>query len=184
MISKKMQHNAHKFAFFVETYPEHTVAQIIAILEMPAIDINCAIWAATELGIISEPDKETNMTAILKKPEVWNFGKVEADLEDALLYSFQQLAKKETDLEENYLSQWTGGYTSHDVMIALKQLINDEQIASYELEDTLTMKGKNGEPNIYTFFTLYENRDKQWGAKQFKQSPIPPKKDDTDKKPE
>lgn len=167
MKTRKMTENAHKIAFLISAYPEHTLNEIIKLVELPAIDINTAIWTAQELGFISQPNKETARLDVLKLPKVWNFGPEEGALEDAILYSFQQLAKKETDLEENYLTEWTRGYSAHDVLIAMKQLINDKQLAEYTLNDT----GKDGVVTPYTFYTLYENGEQMWGKKQFKKEP-------------
>ena len=189
MITEKMLHNANKFAFLVKAYPKHTLGQLIKLFQASAIDINTAIMAATELGFIGEPDKKTGMAKLAKPPAIWDFGKEQMDLQDAIVYGFSRLALKETDLEESFLlgnnflsgdettpSGWLAGYPAHDVLIAIKALESDHRLAQYDIEDTLTAKGKNGEPNIYTFFTLYVNRDKKWGLKQFKKDPLKGKK--------
>lgn len=168
MITTKMLENANKVTFLFEAYPEHTVNEVIKLLEMPAIDINAGIWAAQELGFITAPDPVTNHVTLIKKPDLWDFGDAEGDLEEAIMFSFQQLAKKETDLEEQYLAQWTQGYPAHDVLIALKQLLADKQLATYELED----KEADGTSSTYTFYTLYENGEQLWGKKQFKQEAV------------
>lgn len=163
MITPKMRENAHKFVFLMEQYPEHNVNQLIGLLEMPAVEMNNAIWTAIELGFITKPDPETKYATIKEKPKKWEFGDKVEELKAQIQYAFEQLTKDETDLEENYLSQWTQGYTGTDVMIATKLLLNSRVLASYDLED--------GE-NVYTFFTLYKNRDKLWGKKQFKKEPV------------
>lgn len=155
--------NAAKVTFLVREYPDHTLGQIIELLGMPAININTAIWYAQEQGWISEPDEETGKVTLLNEPTTWEFGDSTNNLEAMLVYSFNQLVKKETDLEETYLSNWTAGYPSHDVLIALKDLENQGILVQYQLED--------GE-NKYVFFTLAENRDKLWGQKQFKKNPL------------
>lgn len=155
--------NAHKITFLVETYPEHTLPQIIELLQMPAIDINAATWYAQEEGWLSEVDPETNMVSLTFKEHRYDFGHSVDDLEAKLLFCFEKLAAKETDLEENYLSNWTLGYPSHDVLIALKDLETDKLLAQYQIED--------GE-NKYVFFTLYSNRKKLWGQAQFKTNPL------------
>jgi hypothetical protein len=155
--------NAHKITFLVESYPNHTLAKIIELLQMPAIDINAATWYAQEEGWITQVDEETGMVALAFDEHVYHFGKSVTNLEEKLLYCFEKLASKETDLEENYLSNWTLGYPAHDVMIALRDLEEDGLLAQYQIED--------GE-NKYIFFTLAENKDKVWGQKQFKANPM------------
>jgi hypothetical protein len=165
--TKKMLENAHKVAFLAEQYPEHTLGQIIALLQIPSIDINAAVWTAVEAGLISEPDKSTGTFQRLKTPAVWAFGDTVRDLQNEIVYCFNKLARNETDLEENYLSQWTAGYTSHDVMICLNNLLNSNILSEYQIED--------GE-NSYTFYTLYENREQLWGRKSFKKDPLAKRK--------
>jgi len=162
-IPQSVVDNAAKVTFLVREYPDHTLAQIIEMLSMPAININTAIWHAQELGYISEPDEETGKVVPLTTPATWEFGEAIKNLEAMLIYSFRQLAKKETDLEEQYLSNWTAGYPPHDVLIALKDLENQGILVQYQIED--------GE-NKYVFFTLAENRGKLWGQKQFKKNPL------------
>ena len=172
-MTNKMYENANKVTFLVSVYPEHTLPQIIELLQMPAIDINAGLWYAQELGFLSQPDPDTNTAKLLKTPEVWTFGQAVYDLEEALLYCFRQLAEKETDMEETYLSNWTADYPSHDVTIALKHLEAINELAQYAIED---------DANMYTFFTLPVNKDKLWGKKQFKHDPLPQRKLNNKKK--
>lgn len=172
MITNKMLHNANKVAYIAQQYPEHKLGQIIALLGMPAIDINTAIWAATELGFIEEPNKATGEIVIGKLPDTWDFGQEVEDLKEALVYSFTELAKKETDLEETYLGNWTNGYPAHDVLIAMKQLLGDKVLAEYDLTDPMDLK------STYTFYTLYENGEQMWGRKQFETQPTGEEKPD------
>lgn len=165
-----MLNNANKFTYLVKQYPEHKLEQLVSLLSTPAIDINTAVWYAVELGFVAEPDKKTGKVELLKQPDSWDFGPDYGALEDMLLYAFQQTAKQKTDLEENYVSNWTLGHPSHDVMIAMLRLLEDERIAKYVIED--------GE-NPYTFYTLFENRKKLWGRKQFNKDPLDPNTEPT-----
>ena len=70
-------------------------------------------------------------------------------------------------MEETYLSSWTNGYGSHDVLIAMKRLLDGHVLAEYEIEDG---------DNTYTFYTNYDTREQQYGRKDFKTDPKPPKK--------
>jgi hypothetical protein len=173
-LSKTLQHMAQKVAYLVQAYPEHTMAKITTLIQAPAIVINCAIWAAQDLGYISEPDAKTGIPKLLKLPDEWDMGEGLTELKGMLVLAFTHLATRETDLEEHYMSQWTQGFTAHDVLIAMKQLEDEKVLAQYLLED-----GKE----TYTFFTLYENRDKLWGRKQFKKDPLATRKNRKDDKP-
>lgn len=166
MINDKILHNANKVAFLVKQYSNHTLTQIIGLLGMPSIDINTAIWAATELGYITEIDQETQRVLPGKNmPEMWDFGPNVTDLMQKIEYAFSQLAKKEQDLEENYVSNWTLGYDAHDVLIALAELVNTKILGVYQLTDPKDTQ------STYTFYSLFENSEQMWGQKQFKEPP-------------
>lgn len=163
MDSKVMQHNAHKFAYLVETYPEKTVSDIIGLFRISPIDINCAIWLAIENGLVSQVNSEQPRAELLRAPKVWDFGDNVAELEKALEYAFTKLNAEEKDMEENYMANWTTGYYPQDVLIAVKHLIERGILHEYEIEDG---------DNNYIFYTLKANAGKNWGAKQFKQNPL------------
>lgn len=162
-----MIHNANKVGYLVKQYPEHDMNQIIGLFVLPPIDINAAVWAAIELGFISEPDPDEHAVRLLKEPESWDFGQDVNDLIDTIYYCMEKLNSKENDMEDNYLSNWTMGYQAHDILVAMKRLLENKQLATYELED--------GE-NAYDFYTLYDNREQLWGRKQFKKDPLAQRK--------
>lgn len=163
-MTPRITQNANKVAYLVQQYPEKNAGQIIALLEMNPIDINAAVWAAVDLGYISEPDKEDGgAVRFLKAPESWDFGPNCTDLIDTIYYAMEKMNGRGDDMEENYMSNWTLGYTGQDVLIAMKRLLENKQLFKYEIEDG---------DSSYTFFTLYENRNKKWGSKQFKKSPL------------
>lgn len=179
MITKKMLHNANKIGFYIQQYPDKKLPDLLNMLQSPAIDINTALWAAEELGWIAEPNKETGEVKLLTAPKTWEFGKAVDDLEDVLLYAFTKLNAKETDLEEFYISQWTMGYPSLDVLVAIKHLLVDKKLAEYEIETPeVDEKGnevyKDGEKvmETYIFYSLYENGEQMWGRKSFKKDPL------------
>jgi hypothetical protein len=173
MVTQEIKDNAQKIAFLIEQYPQHTLKMIIQLLHIPSIGINAAIWYGKEQGYFSEPDGETGLCTILNPPSQWSFGKAESDLEDTILYCFEQMAKDEGDLEENGFSAWVAAYPAHDVLIAMKRLENEDKMAEYHIIDS---------ENDYTFYTLFENLGKEWGKKQFKKLPVPLKKSKKDSK--
>lgn len=177
MITRKMLENANKVSFIIQQYPEKTLTEVIALLQMPAIDINSCIWAAQELGFISEADLETGRVELLTPPETWDFGNDVKELQDMLVYSLTQLAKKEQDLEEVYMSNWTGGYPSQDLLVAVRHLMQEQRVADYQLTDPKDLK------STYTFYTLFENREQLWGQKQFAVEPTGAEKPEVDEPP-
>jgi hypothetical protein len=158
-----LEQTTHKVVYLACQYPEKTLTEVIKLLALPAIDINTAMWHAEDEGWFKLGDTEDGTIEVLKKPAAWNFGPEETRLEKMLLYAFQKLNSKERDLEEFFVSQWTMGYASHDVLIAMRRLLETKKLAEYQIEDA---------ENKYIFYTLYENRDKQWGRKEFKIDPL------------
>lgn len=161
-MNDRIKLNALKFAYLVGEYPEKSATDLIALLQMAPIDINTSIWAAVELGYISEMDQETKHFELMKHPD-WEFGPEIEYLEEALTYAFEKINADEKDMEENYLANWLAGYPAHDTLIAVKHLLADEILHEYQIED--------GENN-YIFYTLKRNAGKNWGAKQFKENPL------------
>ncbi len=157
--------NAHKMAFMIKKYPEKTLADHLKVFVVPAIEINTSLWKAAELGLITEPDKETGICTYLKDPKKWVFGSRVDDLITMLEYAFKELAKTERDLDEVYISNWTLGHEAYDVMIALGYLIETRVLAQYDLTDPEDLK------STYTFTTLYENSEQMWGRKYFIKEP-------------
>lgn len=170
MISDKRFHNANKFAYLVQVYPEHTIEQIIALLDMTAIEINTAIWDAANAGWVLNIEDTEAPVGVGDLPEGFELGPDIEEMKNMLTLCFWQLSKKEIDLEEHYVSEWTRGHKAHDVMIALRQLLDDEILASYTLTDP-----KDTE-SVYTYYTLYANREQKWGRKSFK---VQPEKNDS-----
>jgi hypothetical protein len=160
-----MFNNAMKLTYLVEQYPEHTAGQIFALMIMPPIQINTALWYAIDAGWVSKPDGETGEITLLKKPDAWEFGDVLYSLKHMIEYGFKKMAENETDMEEFGFNSWTEGYASHDIAIATMLLIAEGKLATYRLQDPKDLK------SIYLYYTLPENRDKLWGRTQFKVQP-------------
>jgi hypothetical protein len=161
--NERIKQNAQKFAYLVEVYSEKTLPEIISLFQMGPIDINTAIWAAVDLGYISDMDQEDQHAHFIADGLTWSFGPEIEYLKEALTYAFEKLNEQEKDMEENYLSNWLGGHSAHDTLIAVKLLLEDGTLHEYEIED--------GE-NSYIFYTLKKNEGKNWGQKQFKINPL------------
>jgi hypothetical protein len=168
MVTTTMLNNANKVAFMVKRYPKHTLKKITKLFQMPAIDVNTGMWAAEEYNLV-KIDAENDSIELVQQPAEWQFGKAVDDLQNALVYAFAQIAKKETDLEETYLGNWTMGYPAHDVMVAIGDLVDRGVLATYDIKDT----DKDGAVNTYSFYTLAENASKHWGLQQFGTPPKP-----------
>lgn len=167
-MDEKTIQNAEKLAYLIKEYPAQKVAEVIKLIHLPSIDINAAIWAAVDLGLIRQPDEKTGFAEFLKAPVEWDFGSDERHLENLIMYCLKKRAEKEQDIEEFFLTTWAMGYGPHDLLIATKRLLERKEIASYDIEDKTNKKA----PSTYTFFTLYGNSEQLWGRKAFKKDPL------------
>lgn len=169
MSNQHIFENANKLTYLFKSYPEHNMPAILGMLVgMPEVDANAAIWYAQNAGWLSTADHETKVISVLKTPETWNFGDDVANLEEAIIYGLTELAKKEADMEEWSYGQWIKGYLPYDCLIASKHLEETNQMSQYDV-DTVD---KDGAHSVYTFFTLYDNREQLWGHKQLKAESI------------
>lgn len=174
----KVVQNAHKITFIMQQYPDKKLPDLLTLLAMPAVDINSGLWAAEDLGYITQPNKETGELAFKKAPvDGWDFGQSVKDLQGELLYCMAVLARRQADLEEFFISKWTAGYPVVDVLVAMKSLLVTNRVTEYELQDQrVDEKGHKmfeedeNTPlmDTYIFYTLPENAAHQWGKLSFK----------------
>lgn len=72
---------------------------------------------------------------------------------------------KEMDIEEGLMWQWLNGVRPLMIEFTIDDLVMGGKIVKYDLTDP------KDEKSVYTFLTLPENKDKQYGRKQFKVAP-------------
>lgn len=164
------EYDARKIAYLIKKYPNHKLEEIISLLEMPQININCAIWKAVELSLMDEPQEGKPLVSHFElDAKVEQFDKYVTVLAETMHYAFNQLAKVDADFEENKLMLWSKGYANHDILIAINLLLDTQVISKY----SLVTKGIDGKNEEYLFYTLVGNRSYEWGRKQFKvEAPI------------
>lgn len=151
---------AHKIWFLANEFPGKKIDHVIEIMQLPILEINNAIHLLEQEGAL-HVDKKTRRYDVLTVPDAWDFGTGVDNIKQGLTFAFlTYLQEQEDDLEENYLSNWLVGYSTHDALIAVRVLLNTGMLAEYKLNSP-----KEGE---YKFFTAARNLDKEWGRKQFK----------------
>lgn len=169
-LTGKDLNDVHKLTFLANEFPNKNLGELIGIFELSPLDLNSAIWRAQDHGFL-HINEGTSKVVVDTVPKKWEFGSAVEYLLEAIPYTFKKLAEQQSDMEENYFSNWTGGYTAQDVMVAMRKLIADKVMADYFVTDVSDSKGKK-EINKYTFYTLAENRYHMWGRKQFKKDPL------------
>jgi len=91
-----------------------------------------------------------------------------------MVYTAQKFAIEEMDIEEEILSQFTMGHEPQDVEIAMKLLLQEEKLKTYRIIDSVVVKKATKKraaevaESAYTFYTLPENYEKEWGRQNFK----------------
>lgn len=154
--------NAQKIIAVSLVYPENKFTEVLSLFQIPRAEIEAAVWRAVDQGWITV-DKKKDSFKVTNIPE-FSFGKEIYELEDLIMYVFKKLGQEETDLDDYNFSAWFAGYPSHNLLIAIKRLIANKVIATYQIIDQSKSHGES----TYDFYTLSENLDKKWGKKYFK----------------
>ncbi len=171
-LTGKALNNVHKVVFLANEYSTKPMKEISSLVILPPADVNVAIWRAIDMGFLTV-DNDDKVT-IHEVPEVWELGEDVEYLKQTIVYLFKHLARDEMDLEENLFGHWTAGYATHDVMIAMKLLLADKVMSTYEITNAeIVKKGTKTREEVtrdstYTFYTLWENNEQMFGRKQFK----------------
>jgi len=135
--------------------------------QMGPIDFNAACWRAQDEGYLFI-DKKSGKVDVLKVPDEWVFDATIEHLTTVTPYVLSKLAESEADPEENFYAEYVSGYSPLDVMIAVRYMLRQKIITTYEIKDV--SEDENGEKvtETYLFYSLPENAEKRWGEQQFK----------------
>lgn len=174
--------NAHKIYYIAKAYEEKNMVVLSQMFQISPIEFNAAAWAAVDLGLLEIDDK--NIITLKDEPKEYQFGELVDHLLDIIPYTVGKVNDNEAVLEETYFQNWTAGFPQQDVIVAVKRLLELGTLAQLEIKDVDVIPlnreerrkpenkkiGKTEEriENIYTFYTLAENADKDWHEKQFK----------------
>lgn len=159
--------NMHKFIYLANEYKGSKTAQLFRMFSFPLLDFQVASYLAEDMGFvkITEKKKGDHRFEVVKLPEEWMLGEEVSNLIKTLTYVFQRLEKMETDIAEWELNSWMEGYELQDQFIAVKWLLNEGILTTYEVEYT-NPKEMNLPNTIQTCYTLAGNESKRWGEKQ------------------
>lgn len=168
--------NAHKLGFLANEYAGKSITELAEFFQMGPLDFNVAVWRAQDMGFITVDSKDGKVT-FHENLGKWIFGEETDRLISAIPYAIAKLNEDEADMEEQYMINWASGHRLHDYLVAIKWLLNEGIIASYEIENTTVIppskkgkkRGKQTKKTVdkYTFYTLPLNEKHHWGLKQF-----------------
>lgn len=147
----------------VEPVDPITMGAIGKDLMYPPIFIINALDLGKKLGVL-EHDYKSDVLKVLKEPVLTFMGTEIARLMNAFEDKVKQLNGKEEDINLGLLQQWCMGVRPTAAELALRRLVLDGVLYEYDLKDPKDTK------SVYTFYTLAENKDEQWGLKQFKET--------------
>jgi len=159
--------NMHKFVYLANEYAGSKTAQLFKMFDFPLLDFQAASYLAEDLGYVAIKKKAKGdyRFEVLKLPEKWEFGTETETLIDRLAYVFQRLEKDETDLAEWELNSWCEGYPAHDQFIAMKWLLNEGVLGTYDIVISNPKKLKLPD-TVQTVYCVAGNEKKRWGEKQ------------------
>lgn len=177
----RVTQNAHKIHFIASVYQENNLVTLSQYFQIPPIEFNAAAWAGKEMGLF-EIDDQNNIT-LASAPEKYQFGELVDHLLDIIPFTIGKINETEAVLEETFLQNWMAGFPEQDQVVAIKTLVQDKKIATKQIVDKDVVplnreqrrKRKDGKTeevieSTYTFYTLFENADKDWHEKQFREA--------------
>lgn len=180
--------NVHQLVFLANEYPNKKVTDfdqetqvdsgLVGLMQLPLLDLNIALWNAEELGWLFI-DKEANTFRVEEVPDSdqWQFSPEVKRIQDGFMQLLAKKAETADDFAEQQLNFWLMGYSTQDQLCAIRQLLDQGKIKSYKITNTTVIepskKGRKRGKQIkevkdtYTFYSLPENAQEEWGRKQF-----------------
>lgn len=159
--------NMHKFIFLANEYKGSKTAQLYRMFEFPLLDFQAASYMAEDLGYVKITKKTQGdyRFEVLSMPEDLDLGVDVRNLINTLTFVFKRLEKDETDLAEWELNSWMEGYPTHDQLIAMKWLLNQGILGTYDIVISNPKKLKLPD-TVQTCYCIAGNEKKRWGEKQ------------------
>lgn len=168
--------NVHQLLYLSNEYPDKSMKDLGELFLLTMMDMNVAFWQAEELGYLLVNEK-TSDCKVKVVPEKWELGPDVQAIEDAIMYTVNLLATREVDFVEDQLMMWLNGSPIQHHLTAVKHLLNEGKLATYKVTNITEIKPskkglKRGKQikkveDVYTFYTLPEHKDKEWGRRQF-----------------
>lgn len=173
---RTLYQESRRLLYIASKYPSMTIQELHKFMGVPPIVLDSAVWTLAEHGLAKvievkndEGTVEQRLRLLGDAPVTYTEDDVDvAEVQDIIVYALHHMNGKEEDVEEHMMSQWLAGYHPGTLIIAMHQLTDNQVVATYTLHDV----DKDGVDNEYIFYTLFENKDHQWGQKQFKVNPL------------
>lgn len=166
-------------AYLLKILNTEKLDEFVANIDLPAIDMNLALWEAIDRGEI-EIDDAKGRVKLLKEPEPSS----DPDLKNKILRVIQHYAREETNVTRGRLNSYVKdptsgqGYPWHEYIMAVQHLIDGELVEQEVIEvpeAVKKFKDKKGRPkqkvvrpaHKFAFLGLVENSEKnaEWNKK-------------------
>jgi len=145
----------------VEPVEPITMGALASELMYPALFMIEALELGKNEGVLKH-DYDNDQLTVLKDYVNTYMGEEIERVMDAILETVERENARKQDISLGLLQSWCVGIRPSACELALRRLVLDEELYEYDLADPRDAK------SVYTFYTLVENRDEQWGKKQFK----------------
>lgn len=150
-------------AYLLKILGTNKLSELVANIDLPALDYNLAIDDAVVAGQI-EVDRKKDKVKLLVEPEI----SFESDLANKLLRTMQHYEKMETNITRGRLNSLikdpvTGlGYGWHEYITSLQYLIDSDQI-----QEQIETVPKSGDRPYHKFVFLQfpNNPNEDWNRK-------------------
>lgn len=141
------------------------ISELMAVIDLPPIDANLAIWDAEKAGQI-EINEEKGLVRALVEPEQ----SFDSDLASKLLRVMQKYQSEEINVSLGYLTklmkdpETTLGYGNHEFLMALQYLIDSGQIE----KDVISVPEIKGKRPFHKFVFLQfpDNPNDDWNRNE------------------
>lgn len=140
------------------------LSELVAIMDLPPIDMNLAIWSAIDAGDI-EIDEDKDRVTALREATPWH----DPELSNKVLRVVQHYAKNESNITVGRLNSYMKdpgsgiGYKAHEYLMSTQYLIDNGTIIE-EVISVPEVKGKRPF-NRFVFLCLPDNPNEEWNAR-------------------
>jgi hypothetical protein len=138
-----------------------TVGGLAGDLMYPPLFIINALDLGVGKGVL-EHDYETDKLSVVGELGTTHMGSEVSNLMDAIIAKVRFENGRENDLSLGLIQQWCVGVRPSAAELALRRLVLDGALTEYDYADP------KDPASVYTFYTLPENKAKEWHLKQFK----------------
>lgn len=156
--------------YLLKTLNTTKLAELVAHMDLPPLDVNIALWESIENGEIEMDEKEGKVRLLIDVETPVNMTQEELELREKIMkvvrhYHNQELLVTRGRLVSYMKEPSTGiGYKMHSYLMALQSLIDDGEIVEHVVSVPEVKKKRPF--NRFVFLPLPNNPNtEEWAAK-------------------